>query len=77
MGIFFTKDSLVYLGKTMDIRPAQFFSGKVPQTLQWSLGQNSTACQFFFTFGHYLTTPLELQNFALSVEIGLKTQILE
>ena len=27
--------------------PAQFFFGKMPQTPQWSLGQNSTACQLF------------------------------
>ena len=30
---------------------------------------------FFFTFEHHLTTPLGLQKFALSVVIGLKTQI--
>ena len=47
----------------------------MPQTPQWSLGQNSSACQFFFTFGHHLTKPQGLRKFAPSVVIGLKKQI--
>ena len=45
------------------------FHGKIPQTPQWSLGQNSSV-PILVTFGHHLTTPQGLQKFALSVEIA-------
>ena len=47
----------------------------MPQTPQWSLGWNSSPCQFFYSFGQHWTMPLELRKFALSVVFVLKPQI--
>ena len=55
-------------------RPAQFF-WKNASNSTGVLGPKCECIPIFIKFGHHLTTSLGLRNIALSVMIGLKTQI--
>ena len=68
------KNTMINIGCPCALGQPNFFGGNASNSMG-VLGLKSECIPIFITFGHHLTTSLGLRNIALSVVIGLKTQI--